>query len=80
MDTKTERTILENLRQTRKGKTTILIAHRISTIQEMDKLLFLEDGKITAVGTHDQLYERCPGYRKMVDLQKLEDEGGADHA
>ena len=80
VDTKTERTILENLRQTRKGKTTILIAHRISTIQEMDKLLFLEDGKITAVGTHDQLYERCPGYRKMVDLQKLEDEGGADHA
>ena len=80
VDTKTEREILKNLRQTRKGKTTILIAHRISTIQEMDKLLYLEDGEITAVGTHDELYETCPGYRKMVDLQKLEEEGGNGHA
>ena len=80
VDTDTERTILSNLRQTRKGKTTILIAHRISTIREMDKLLFLEDGRITAVGSHDALYASCPGYRKMVDLQKLEEEGGSEHA
>ena len=80
VDTDTERTILSNLRQTRKGKTTILIAHRISTIREMDKLLFLEDGRITAVGSHDALYASCPGYRKMVDLQKLEEEGGNEHA
>ena len=80
VDTKTERAILSNLRATRKGKTTILIAHRISTIQEMDKLLYLEDGRITAVGTHNELYASCPGYRKMVDLQKLEEEGGNGHA
>ena len=80
VDTQTERVILKNLRKTRAGKTTILIAHRISTIQEMDKLLYLEDGQITAVGTHEQLYETCPGYRKMVDLQKLEEEGGNGHA
>ena len=80
VDTDTERTILANLRQTRRGKTTILIAHRISTIQQMDKLLYLEDGRITAVGTHDELYASCPGYRKMVDLQKLEEEGGNEHA
>ena len=80
VDTDTERTILANLRQTRRGKTTILIAHRISTIQQMDKLLYLEDGQITAVGTHDELYASCPGYRKMVDLQKLEEEGGNEHA
>ena len=80
VDTDTERTILANLRQTRRGKTTILIAHRITTIRQMDKLLYMEDGKITAVGTHDELYERCPGYRKMVDLQKLEEEGGSSHA
>ena len=80
VDTDTERTILENLRKVRKGKTTILIAHRISTIRQMDKLLFMENGRITAVGSHDALYESCPGYRKMVDLQKLEEEGGADHA
>ncbi len=80
VDTGTEKTILENLRQTRKGKTTILIAHRVSTIRNMDKLLYLENGRITDIGTHDELYERCPGYRKMVDLQKLEEEGGHEHA
>ncbi len=77
VDTKTEKTILENLRAERAGKTTILIAHRISTIEQMDKILFVEDGTLAAVGPHTQLYETCPAYRKMVDLQKLEEEGGA---
>ena len=76
VDTKTERTILQNLRQTRAGKTTILIAHRISTIEQMDKILFIDDGKLVAVGTHANLYQTCPAYQKMVDLQKLEEEGG----
>ena len=80
VDTGTEKTILENLRETRKGKTTILIAHRISTIRNMDKLIYVENNRIADVGTHEELYERCPGYRKMVNLQKLEEEGGADHA
>ncbi len=80
VDTGTEKTILENLRETRKGKTTILIAHRISTIRTMDKLIYVENNRIADVGTHEELYERCPGYRKMVNLQKLEEEGGADHA
>jgi len=75
VDTKTERAILENLHETRAGKTTILIAHRISTIQQMDKLLFIEDGRLLAVGTHQELYDTCPAYQKMVDLQKLEEEG-----
>ena len=77
VDTKTETAILQNLRQTRAGKTTILIAHRISTIEKMDKLLFIDDGKLAAVGTHESLYETNAEYRKMVDLQKLEEEGGA---
>ena len=76
VDTKTERTILKNLRETRAGRTTILIAHRISTIEQMDKILFIEDGKLIAVGTHSELYNNCPAYQKMVDLQKLEEEGG----
>ena len=76
VDTKTERTILKNLRETRAGKTTILIAHRISTIEQMDKILFIEEGKVIAFGTHTQLYHNCPSYQKMVDLQKLEEEGG----
>ena len=80
VDTKTEETILSNLRETRAGKTTILIAHRISTIAKMDKILFIDDGKLAAVGTHDELYETSSAYRKMVDLQRLEEEGGAHHA
>ena len=80
VDTKTETAILQNLRQTRTGKTTILIAHRISTIEKMDKLLFLDDGRLAAVGTHDALYATNPAYRKMVDLQRLEEEGGKHNA
>ena len=80
VDTKTERTILQNLRQTRAGKTTILIAHRISTIEQMDKVLFIDDGTVAAFGPHETLYETCSEYRKMVDLQRLEEEGGAHNA
>ena len=75
VDTKTERTILENLRATRSGKTTILIAHRISTIESMDKVLFIDNGRLAAFGRHEELYTTCKEYRKMVDLQKLEEEG-----
>ena len=80
VDTKTERTILDNLHTTRAGKTTILIAHRISTIEKMDKILFIDDGALSAVGTHSELYETNDEYRKMVDLQKLEEEGGSPNA
>ena len=80
VDTKTEETILHNLHQTRAGKTTILIAHRISTIAQMDKILFIDDGRLAAVGKHEELYETCREYRKMVDLQRLEEEGGAQNA
>ena len=80
VDTKTERTILENLRTTRGGKTTILIAHRISTIESMDKVLFIEDGRVAAFGKHEELYATCKEYRKMVDLQRLEEEGGSHNA
>ena len=76
VDTKTEKKILENLSRTRKGRTTILIAHRISTIEKMDKILFLEQGRLLAAGTHQELCANCPEYRKMVELQKLEEEGG----
>ncbi len=73
VDTDTERTILENLRREREGRTTILIAHRVSTVQNMDKIIFIEDGEILAVGTHDELYSSCPAYKTAVELQRLED-------
>ena len=80
VDTKTERMILQNLRSVRKGKTTLLIAHRISTIEQMDRILFLENGRLVAEGSHAQLYDSCLPYRKMVELQKLEERGDEANA
>ncbi len=80
VDTKTEQEILTNLKKNRAGLTTILIAHRISTVEDMDKIVFIDDGRVVDVGTHDELVLRCPDYKKMVDLQKLEDEGRQHNA
>ena len=78
VNTRTEKIILDNLKASRAGKTTLLIAHRISTVEGLDKIIFLEDGRVEAVGPHDSLYASCPEYRRMVDLQRLEDEVGGD--
>ena len=78
VDTRTEKIILDNLKASRAGKTTLLIAHRVSTVEGLDKIIFLEDGRVEAVGPHDSLYAFCPEYRRMVDLQRLEDEVGGD--
>ena len=73
VDTDTEDKIIKNLKQTRKGKTTILIAHRISTVRKLDKILLFDDGKILGFGTHDELMNNAT-YAHMVQLQALEDE------
>ena len=73
VDVKTEKIILDNLRSIRQGKTTILIAHRITTIEKMDKIIFVDDGTVAAVGTHEELCRTCPDYNTMVELQKLDD-------
>ena len=76
VDVNTEKTILENLKASRQGKTTILIAHRISTVEQMDKILFMEGGQVLAFGSHAELLDSCPAYAKTVQLQMLEAEGG----
>ncbi|MBR0231094.1 MAG: ABC transporter ATP-binding protein [Clostridia bacterium] len=73
VDVETEKHILENLKSIRAGKTTVLIAHRVSTIERMDKLIFLDGGRVVAVGAPARLYDECPEYRHMVDLQKLDE-------
>lgn len=79
VDTKTEKTILANLVARRAGRTTLMIAHRISTVADADKIIYMEDGAVSAIGTHAELYAASAGYRRNVDLQKLEDEG-EEHA
>jgi len=74
VDTKTEEQVISNLKELRKGKTTIIIAHRISTIKGSDQIILIEDGKIMAKGKHDELYETCELYRQMVIHQRLEAE------
>lgn len=74
VDTSTEVTILSNLKKVRKGKTTILIAHRITTLKNADKIIVIDDGKILDIGSHDELLDRCEFYYDMVERQRLEDE------
>lgn len=73
VDVKTEKAILSNLRELRAGKTTILIAHRVTTVEGMDKIIFIDDGNIVAVGRHAELVANCPAYAHMVELQRLDD-------
>ncbi|PAT02293.1 hypothetical protein CI105_02825 [Candidatus Izimaplasma bacterium ZiA1] len=74
VDTKTEEKILTNLNKMRKDKTTIIIAHRISTIKDANKIIVIDEGKVIGVGTHNELLLSCEFYQDMVNRQKLEDE------
>ncbi len=80
VDMKTEKSILNNLLEERKGRTTILIAHRISTVESMDKIIYIDEGRVCAVGSHESLYESCEDYRRMVELQRMEDEEAGGEA
>lgn len=72
VDTDTEERILKNLKDNRQDKTTIIIAHRISTIQSADQILVLDEGKMAEYGTHDTLIEREGIYANLYRKQQLE--------
>ena len=72
VDSNTEKTIIENIKKTREGKTNIIVAHRISAIRHADKIVVLDNGKILNFGTHDELLEKCPWYKQLDEYQNKE--------
>ena len=78
VDTKTEETILHNIKEERKDKTTIVVASRVSTVAHLDKIIVLNDGHLEAFDTPKNLLKNSPTYQRMVKLQELqaEVEGG----
>ena len=78
VDIKTEETILRNIKEKRQGKTTIIIASRVSTVRHLDRIIVLNNGSIEAFDSHDNLMKISPTYAKMVYLQQLEKEADFD--
>ena len=78
VDTKTEETILHNIMEERKDKTTLVVASRVSTVAHLDKIIVLNDGQLEAFDTPKNLLKNSPTYQRMVKLQELqaEVEGG----
>ncbi len=74
VDTKTEEAILQHLRKELKGRTTLMISHRISTIKDADIIYYLEDGTVVEKGTHDELLEQEGHYSVMYNKQLIEQE------
>ena len=72
VDSNTEKTIIENIKKTREGKTNIIVAHRISAVRHANKIVVLDNGKILNFGTHDELLEKCPWYRQLDEYQNKE--------
>ena len=72
VDSNTEKTIIENIKKTRKGKTNIIVAHRISAVRHADKIVVLDNGKILNSGTHEELLECCDWYKQLDDYQNKE--------
>jgi ABC transporter transmembrane region len=74
VDSNTEKTIIENIKKTREGKTNIIVAHRISAVRHANKIVVLDNGKILNFGTHDELLEKCPWYKQLDEYQNKEAE------
>ncbi len=69
LDAETEYQIREAVRRASRGRTTIIIAHRFSTIQHANRIIVLDKGRIVGQGTHAELYDSCPAYQRLVSRQ-----------
>ena len=78
VDANTEKTIIENIKNHRQGKTNIIISHRISAVRHADKILVLENGKVLSEGTHEELLDKCTWYRELDEYQNKEVEQNED--
>ena len=72
VDANTEKTIIENIKKTREGKTNIIVSHRISAVRHADKIIVLENGEVLNIGTHDELLKNCKWYRELDAYQNKE--------
>lgn len=78
VDAKTEHAIYDNLKHTRKDKTTIITAHRLSAVVHADLILVMQDGRIIERGRHEDLLAQGGWYAKTYESQQLEMEGGEE--
>lgn len=72
VDANTEKTIIENIKNYRQGKTNIIVSHRISAVRHADKILVLENGKVLSEGTHEEFLDKCTWYRELDEYQNKE--------
>lgn len=72
LDAESEREIQESLDELAKGRTTLIVAHRFSTIRNADRILVFEGGRIVGDGPHEELYTTCPLYKELYDRQGIQ--------
>ncbi len=76
LDYKTDRKVRENLKENLQGVTNLIVAQRIGTIMDADKIIVLDQGKAVGAGTHRELLETCPVYREIALSQLSKEELG----
>lgn len=79
LDNQTEQTILRSLNSVKENRTIIIIAHKLSNVIDSDKIFVMDDGTIVAKGTHKELMDHSPTYKKMFNKEITEREGAASY-